>query len=362
MKPQSQLWSINLLQVKGTEVRLHISLVLAAAWILFEGWSAPEFLPQSTILLGCGLFSLLLHESAQTLAALALKVRVKEVVLYPYGGVAHYQGETTPRAAILIGLSGIIMSAFLATLCFSFLDRPTALDHALIQRLFILNAALAGVSLLPISSLDGGKIFRAILTASGRLDRGRFSSLVSVCAAAVLCATVFYFGSFAPSALAVFVFVEAFQEHLYQKTRPLTESFKAADITVPFENLAVFSHGTTVAQAYQIVLHSFQTVFPIDHNGEVLGVVDREVIIQHMAVDPLTFVTGLMTRDVPRITPQTPLHEVFDLVQLEDQPCLLVLDNSQLVGLIFKDRLFEFLFVQSVRKKMESEDDYQDPL
>ncbi|MGI6421061.1 MAG: M50 family metallopeptidase [Syntrophomonadaceae bacterium] len=108
--------------------------------------------------------AVLAHEIAHTVVALALGVRISEVELLPFGGQAAVEDFTglEPKKEIYVALTGPLLSLIMAGV-FYYLIPYQGTWFSLFANI---NCFLALFNLLPVLPLDGGRIFRAILSSS----------------------------------------------------------------------------------------------------------------------------------------------------------------------------------------------------
>ncbi|KNZ69558.1 peptidase M50 [Thermincola ferriacetica] len=125
----------------------------------------------------------LLHELAHVVTALNYKFRVTEVELLPYGGVAKLeQGlEGDPYAEIFISLAGPLANFLIIGLLYM-LEGLGIWNQRWVPFFIECNLTLGLFNLLPAYPLDGGRIYRALLTErfglTGATDRARKVSLI----------------------------------------------------------------------------------------------------------------------------------------------------------------------------------------
>lgn len=109
------------------------------------------------------MFSLVLaHEFAHILVARKAGIKVKEVELYPFGGVARLEGslEYNPSLEVKVAAAGPASNFFL--LCLSFLAHRYFQWDGYLYKLFqAINITMGLFNLLPALPLDGGRILRA---------------------------------------------------------------------------------------------------------------------------------------------------------------------------------------------------------
>lgn len=109
--------------------------------------------------------AVLWHESAHAITARSLGLIVREIEIFPFGGVAriNHLSETEPLKDFLIAAAGPISSLLLTA--FSWLAPNLGYPNLEIWNFFFqVNIALACFNLLPALPLDGGRMLRACLS------------------------------------------------------------------------------------------------------------------------------------------------------------------------------------------------------
>ena len=172
--------AVEILDILGFKIRVDPSWLLIAAliiWSLSTGYF-PETLPGYSnydyIALGTismlGLFvSLVLHELSHSLMARQFGLKVGNITLFVFGGVAELESEPkSPKSEFWIAIVGPIMSFALAGLALfiaSTLERSnvSAPLRVVFEYLALINFILAIFNLVPAFPLDGGRVLRAVL-------------------------------------------------------------------------------------------------------------------------------------------------------------------------------------------------------
>lgn len=149
--PLARLW--------GIPVRVHLSVIVAMAALAWMG----------EVTRGALLFaSVLLHELAHAAVARRLGVRVYEVELLPFGGVAHMDepAMVDPKAETRVALAGPAFNAALGLVAGGLrwaLGGPGDGGGDWLNVLAADQLGLALFNLLPAFPLDGGRVARALL-------------------------------------------------------------------------------------------------------------------------------------------------------------------------------------------------------
>lgn len=140
-------------KIFGVSLRLNkFFLALLFLYITFG------VLPKGLIAFG----TVLLHEMAHVIVARSYGMKVREVELLPFGGVARIEGnmELDPHIETYIALAGPISNLFLIILAYVMLE--LGLWNVILTEYFIrCNIIIGAFNLLPAVPLDGGRIYRA---------------------------------------------------------------------------------------------------------------------------------------------------------------------------------------------------------
>ncbi len=172
------------------------------------------------------------HELAHMVMARALNLRVSEIELLPFGGVARIESffEVNPRDEVYIAMVGPMSNVLLVLGCMA-LRKMGLIPHKDYDFFIQANLMLAGFNLLPAFPLDGGRILRAILSREIGIKRAtRVTTIGGFVLALFLAMTgayAIYYGIFNPTlfVMAGFLVYSAVKENRmasYVMVRDLT--------------------------------------------------------------------------------------------------------------------------------------------
>lgn len=132
-------------------IKLNVFFILFLFASYFAGW-----LQQSLILFA----SVLLHELGHVFAAKKMGIRVYEVELLPYGGVARMEelSKFGGAAEAIVSAAGPVISLAIAGVCYLCRDLSE-----LVELGYRYNLIICIFNLLPIIPLDGGKLARNLM-------------------------------------------------------------------------------------------------------------------------------------------------------------------------------------------------------
>jgi Zn-dependent protease len=186
--------SLQITKIKGIPIRLHFTLIIVfflIVWTL-SGSLMPEIHPGLSrrdywiigIFGACTSFiSILLHELAHSIVALRYGLKVRQIVLFIFGGVSDIEeGESSKdfhkefKIAIVGPITSFVIAAVLGLSWWILISvaqtgEPSSaannnvitIIEAILQYGAIINTMLGGFNLVPAFPLDGGRILRSAL-------------------------------------------------------------------------------------------------------------------------------------------------------------------------------------------------------
>ena len=346
-------WSIQLATISRIPIRIHITFVLLLVWIALDASEAgAPVMPEVLFVLslfGC----VVLHELGHALTAQRFGIGTRDIVLYPFGGVASLMAEARPKAELYITIAGPLVNVVLAALLYPFSDPMAIVEERpvdYVTRIFVANVVLFVFNMIPAFPMDGGRILRAGLALLKIRKATLIATRISQALSLGLAVFALYTGHVLLILIASVVFVNAMQEHVRERARLAAGGLTVANVMTPASQIQFFSHGQTMGQALDIALRSMQPAFPVLHADSVVGMVDRQDLLS-MAFSSAeeSYLVDVINREVIAVTPSAPLEAILDKVLSAPAQTLLVIDNGNLVGMVFRDRLLEFLLVNGLR-------------
>lgn len=211
-------WSYRLGEWFGISVNVHMTFGLLLGWIGLStlagtgSWVATLL----SLVVVMSLFGfVVLHEYGHALTARHFGVRTRDITLYPIGGVAALERmPESPRAQALIAVAGPLVNFVLAGLLagFSWLIGvdpfgSTGAPAQLLGMMIQANCVLGLFNLLPALPMDGGRLFKALL--SLRMGASRATALAARVARFVAVGMALY-GVFADPARPILIAIAAF--------------------------------------------------------------------------------------------------------------------------------------------------------
>jgi len=352
--------------VAGIAVKIHSTFLLLIAWIAFSYWQMTGSLAEVgralafvVALFGC----VLLHELGHALTAKRYGIRTRSITLLPIGGVSSMERmPDDPRQEVSIALAGPAVSAGIALFIWLLLrvigqaGQMANFDIAqgpFLPNLMLVNLLLAGFNLLPAFPMDGGRVFRALL--SMRMDPVRATRLAASVGQglALLFALLGLLGNPLLLFIAIFIWVGAAAESGQATLHAHIAHFAARDAMLSdFERLAP---DDTLGRAVSLTLAGSQKDFPVVANDRLVGVLTQADMLRGLQEGGESSpVSGIMQTEVAEVSAGEPLEMAFQRMQAEGRPLVGVLDHGRLVGIVNFDNLLELLRIRAAEQETGS--------
>jgi len=351
-------WSFSIGRLFGSDLRIHITFFLLLAWVGYAayataGWSgALENVVFVILLFAC----VVAHEFGHALTARRYGIKTPSITLLPIGGLAQLEKmPEKPGQEILVALAGPMVNvAIWAILMLAGAKMPLEMTGELdltgpgfLGRLAFVNLFLAVFNLIPAFPMDGGRVFRALLSLA--MDRVQATRVAAT--AGQIVAFLFGFAGLSSGnpvliLIAVFVFVAANAESQDVAMRAVARQLSARDATITtFETLLP---SDTLQAAASALVHSTQHEFPVvEADGTFLGFVTRNALFAALAQDgPRTRpVSEIMQTDIPSLKLTAKLEKVLDRLY-KGAPAVAVTDSKgNMVGYITRENVGELMVI-----------------
>lgn len=342
--------SVSIARIRGIDVRVHATFVLTLLFgaLLWSRHGSDGALFGAAVMLL--VFScVLLHELGHSLVAQRVGVQVRDIVLYPLGGIATMVGQPRRMAhEVWIAAAGPAVNVALAVgfgaalywtgdLTSATSTFPTHLPPStatLLLTLFGANCALAAFNLLPFFPLDGGRILRALLAMRFGERRGTlWAAGVGQLGAGALLIWALTNLQLLLGALAIFLFLAAAAERRRVQLEPILRKLRAEDIA---ERPSVeLSHTARIGEAVTSLLKSSQRVLPVVDDERVVGLVTREALLR-AALDAESSLRGVQQIAAPAlfVDARQSAESVLAALARTSSPAAVVMSGTYPIGLV----------------------------
>jgi Zn-dependent protease/CBS domain-containing protein len=352
--------SIQIAKLFGIPVLLHWSFGLLFFYVLYvaqqAGLDVAGIVWMSLFVLA--LFTcVVLHEFGHALMARRFGVYTKDIILLPIGGIARLNKlPEKPFHEFLVAIAGplvnIAIALFLSPWFFLNSYRtppPSELEMVqdysyFIPALIFLNVILAIFNLLPAFPMDGGRIFRALLsTKMERSKATRIAAGVGQFFAILLLLYGLWQGSIITAFIGVFIFFTASQENQWVQKEGILNQHTVAEIfRLQFTRLQA---NESLYKALDLLLRDIEKNFLVfDNDGNLIGVLLEKQLLN--AGKKEVSVSTVMQPHFETVSPSDSLKIVFDKMHGGGQKILPVLEQDELIGVVDINALNNFLRLQ----------------
>ncbi len=348
------MWSWRFARVAGIELRVHLSFLLVVVLGALQwgglGLRGALFGIVLTLLTFA---SVTLHELGHSVVAQAFGIPVKDITLYPIGGIARLgRRPKTPGQEFLIAIAGpavnVVLVLVLGGIGVALFGQPVLWEAVINARnveptlvtlfamLVLSNAVLAIFNMIPALPMDGGRVLRAVLSWFMTAEK---ATNVSAVIARLLAVGLVSVGLFATPAnpmlviIAVFVFVGAGQEVNEQRMSRVLDGVEVADVVSPYSPR--FTPATTLGEAVKMLTMTHYEAIAVEHFGRLLGVVTSKDILKAAGEQGAWgYVAGLVRKEVPMVDGRDALETARIKMNEAGVPFVAVLRDGLFLGLV----------------------------
>ncbi len=353
-------------RISGIRIYLHWTFAILLIWIflVYYGQSGGDV--QQGLLGGAFILALFacvtLHELGHALMGKRFKVETEKITLYPIGGVASMSKmPEKPVQELLVALAGPSVNLLIGALLWGYLTqiKGIALENLTTElsrltpnnfllQLMLANFILALFNLIPAFPMDGGRVFRALLSmGTDRVTATRWAaSLGQILAIGFVFLGFFY--NFWLVFIGIFIYLGASAEAYQESTNHVLEGYKVRDVLMT--HYQVLYPSQPLQAAVDLLLKGQDKEFIVlDLNGEqVIGILTRNDIIRHLAeAGPQQPISEAMRRSFITLAPDQPLEDAMKALLSNQSPIAPVYENGQLIGVLDVENIQEFLLVSN---------------
>jgi Zn-dependent protease/CBS domain-containing protein len=373
-------WSISAGRWLGVEFRLHVSFLFMLFFVLLYD-STHNNIIAIGVIRGVALSALVtacvvVHELGHVVVSARAGVPMRGSMLTPLGGIALADSTTLMENSrnlsreLRIALAGPLANLFMAGVSGAILlaspnkgylwAQPLLSVNALGRSFFWINLGLCAINLLPAFPLDGGRVFRA-----WRAQRADFSASTrqAVNLGHIFAATFMLMGvawsrfGWSPWLLLVglILFMATQMEERSAMFQSVVEAVQMEDIMLT--QFSVLSPADTLQDALYKAVHSLQDDFPVVSNGDLIGVITRQTIVEQLRREGNGYVQGAMSRAFEIAGRDESLASAFRKLTSKGLTLIPVVDQERLVGIVTLQNLMHSMGLlhesRRLRKQME---------
>lgn len=361
-------YSISLRKLFGIPITIHWTFWILIVWIVVNGVMKGQ---SSSQLLWYVLFVMAifvcvgLHELGHALAAKRYGIKTHSITFLPIGGVARLMKiPDKPKQELIITIAGPMVNIIIALVLgivllltkripFSAenLDLITSINASnFLFMLFLINIMLFIFNMIPAFPMDGGRIFRALLSfVFPRLKATRLAVRVGQGFAIVFVLLGLLYNPFL-IVIAIFITLGAQTELQDVKFSKTLDQYKASDLMM--RKFEIFNEDQSLYSAVTEILRGQDKVFIVKDDYGITGFFTKNDILKGLSeMGQKTMLKNIMRTNLNWVKENQNGVTIYDLMKKEQLPILLVGDQNQLSGIINFENIQEFIQLQASQKK-----------
>lgn len=357
--------SLKIGKIAGIRVQIHWTFWLLFLFIGFLVFSQEgtftDLLWHSLFIIGL-FICVVLHEFGHALTAKKYGINTRSITLLPIGGLASLKKiPENPKQELLVAVAGPAVNVVIAVILAIFVpvESFTGMEaEALEQELAMIDAnnfffymltvniALVLFNIIPAFPMDGGRIFRALLSMKmGRIKATQIASSLGKILAIVFFLYGLFYGIIL-SVIAVFIWFGAHSENIMMQQIELMKGYRIRDAMITeFSKLRPDDKLESVVDK---ILATTERDFVVTENGDIAGILfmaDLSRALKETGKE--TTVEKVMDTSVVRLEADTELSTAYRKLNRRNRNFFPVLEGGEIVGVIDMNNINEFLTFRS---------------
>ena len=292
-----------------------------------------------------GLFAgVLIHELAHSLVARRKGIKINNITLMIFGGIATMEeGVPDPKAELPMALVGPIASLVIGLICVGIVYAvPTVITNPPIAGVVIfvfgylgvLNIILFAFNLLPAFPMDGGRVLRAWLAERMPLHRAtKIAADIGKGFAIVFGLIGLFFFSPFLILIAFFIYIGASMESAAAKYSYLLHDVTVGDMMS--SPVTTVPPTLPVSQVITMMYSSKHLGFPVVERDTLIGMVTLADVNRTTSIDREAMqVRDIMTRDPITLPPSAPVIDALKIMSARNFGRIPVVQDGKILGIV----------------------------
>jgi len=305
-----------------------------------------------------GLFTgVVLHELGHSVVAIRYGFPIDSITLWLFGGVAQLTEMPEDwKQELAIAVAGPIVSLGLGALSYAAFVVLPGTESSVVESarfvfayLAVMNVALAAFNMLPGFPMDGGRVLRALLARTRPYARAtQIAAEVGKWFAILLgLFGLFVLGNIFLAGLAFFIYIGAAGEARETTMRADLEGVQVRDVMTPAAHVTTVTPDVSVRELIETMFRERHTGYPVESNGEVVGLVTLEDARAVREVERDAYTVGdVMTTELVSVAPETDVMDALNELQDNSVGRLVVTDaDGEFRGLLTRSDVMTALSI-----------------
>jgi CBS domain-containing protein len=351
----------------GVELRVHAFFPLLA--LVCYGLSVNEGLGRALGLFLALVAAVVVREAARLLLAAWFGLRLRAILLLPIGGLFAYatpesqEGSNSGGSQFALAVAGPLANLTTAlALAGVYLGAggdvqlfvpPLVSAAHLIRATFWMQAGLGLLHLIPAYPLDAGRLMRGSFAHHhGFAPPARVSSSIGqIVALAVMIAGMALRSPWL-IITGFFIMIGAQLEDQGVFFQSVVDTVHMREVMLT--DFATLSPSDTLADALSRCVHSLQEDFPVVRGPQLVGIVNRQRIVDALRSDGNGYIQSVMTRAFQVARPEDTLGATIRRISAGRGMALIpITDAGRVVGIISVQNLMSSMALLSEQRRLE---------
>ncbi len=345
--------SIKIFSVKGIDVRIHFTLILVIILFAYVFYVTPQpygfkdvkYSLALSILASISLFvAVFLHELGHSLLSMRYGVKVKEIILFIFGGLSVLESQPKGKEELRVALIGPVISLIIAFAFYIISLTSIPIVKEFSDVFFRINLAIGLFNLFPAFPLDGGRVFRGYLT-----EKVGFRKATKICGEtgkflAIMLAVFGLFYSIWLTFIAIFIYLGAAEEEKVSRAESVFERLSVGDIMS--RDVKTVRPDMSVEEFLRFAFKNKHLGYPVvDEENKLVGIITlHDVVGKDMSMK----IGDLMSKNVVTLSPEDSAVKAFKIVNEMGLGRIPVVKDGKLVGIVSKTDLVRIMQIQEV--------------
>lgn len=368
--------SIPIGRLFGVDVRLHLTFLLLPMFVFWTDYSVNQANANGArdlALVGIVLACVAAHECGHMLAARRIGLVPKAAILLPLTGVTIYDESSVEKQQsadslwkrdIRLALIGPLVNLAFASFSAAVI---TGLGHGvelwkwpflqaanLPRSLVWANLYLAVLNLLPAYPLDGGRILRALFARTTEITTAtRRAVSISNAIAMVLMVAGLFSNSWL-TMVGVIVFFAAQLEERAIVFQSVLDNVRLEEIMLT--DFATLSPADTLEDALEKAVHSLQDDFPVVRDGDLVGVISKQRILDALRAEGNGYVQAAMNKLVEVSVRHDSLGSAFRKLNARNSSIISIVEDQHLIGIVTLQNLMHSMTLLAESRKLRRDE------
>ena len=353
----------------GVEIRIHTFFVMLAAVCLIYAdvvGASPAAGLMLWVLIAA---AVAVREAARLMVAAWFGLRLRTVLLLPIGGLFAYanpesqeqagSGQTQYVLALAGPVANMATALFLAAYLtgasggFLLVCFPYVTPIALLRSMVWLQAMLGLLHLLPAYPLDAGRVLRSTLARThGQTPASRaLTGLGQLVALSAIFVGFFLRDPILPAA-GFFIFIGSQLEDQGIFFQTVVDTVQMREVMLT--DFATLSPSDTLTDALVRCVHSLQEDFPVVRGSQLVGIVNRQRIVETLRTDGNGYIQAVMSRTFQVAKPEDTLGAIIRRITAGRGLTLIpVAEGERIVGMVSVQNLMTSMSLLAEQRKIE---------